>query len=505
MSEQNLHMPFMRTAVRGRSRWLWMSCLLGGLALVCLWLLEARFAGIEREELRVGDTPVTLYRAKGADALPLAVVAHGFGGSRQMMDQISLTLARAGFAVAAFDFPGHGRHPGLLSADVTRVEGTTMQLVAQTLAVTEAMRARADIGPGVSFVGHSMATDVVIRAARDVQGVRSVAALSMYSPAVTARHPERLLIVSGATEGHLRSAALDALRLVTPNAQEGETVTAGHVARRVDVAPFVGHVGVLYAERTLAQLTSWMAPEQMGTRPDMTGWIAGMLMVTLALLPWPLSHLFAERTSTPRPVAVQTFWTAVLTPVLPAIGAGAAVSFGVIGVAGFATLAAIFAIFGLVQLAVLLRAGHRAHLDVFGTGLFLVWGLGVFALALDRYGASFLPTGPRGAMMALMALGTVPLMLADRLLLAGARWWQRGVARFAVLLTLSGAMALSPTELGLTFTVLPVYVLFVAVYGALAYWIEARRGAGGLGLGAGVALAWAIAASTPLFAAGGVG
>ena len=107
--------------------------------------------------------------------------------------------------------------------------------------------------------------------------------------------------------------------------------------------------------------------------------------------------------------------------------------------------------------------------------------------------------------MALMALGTVPLMLADRVLLAGARWWQRGVARFTVLFTLSGAVALSPTELGLTFTVLPVYVLFVAVYGALAYWIEARRGAGGLGLGAGVALAWAIAASTPLFAAGGVG
>ncbi|WP_300971742.1 alpha/beta fold hydrolase [Thiocapsa sp.] len=41
---------------------------------------------------------------------PVVVIAHGFAGSRQMMQAYAVTLARNGYLAVTFDFPGHGRN-----------------------------------------------------------------------------------------------------------------------------------------------------------------------------------------------------------------------------------------------------------------------------------------------------------------------------------------------------------------------------------------------------------
>ncbi|MEL6678963.1 MAG: alpha/beta fold hydrolase, partial [Pseudomonadota bacterium] len=88
------------------------------LILLSVLRLEAGWRGIERAALSVDGTPVTLYAQPGAEG-PLVVVAHGFAGSRQLMDPFALTVARAGYRVASFDFMGHGRHPRPMTGDVT--------------------------------------------------------------------------------------------------------------------------------------------------------------------------------------------------------------------------------------------------------------------------------------------------------------------------------------------------------------------------------------------------
>lgn len=482
--------------------------LIVGLLAIVLWAcvqLESRFAGLDVETLTVGETPVTLYRTTAETAQPLVVVAHGFGGSRQMMDQISVTLARSGFSVAAFDFPGHGRHPGLLSPDVERIEGTTSQLVEATVDVTRAMGARADTAGPIALVGHSMATDVVIRAAQQLHDVGGVAAISMYSEAITATDPQRLLILSGEHESHLRNAGLRAIGQIDPDAGEGVTVFDGDVTRRSVVAPGVGHVGVLYSTKTLDEIVAWLteaAGISVTGAPDRTGWIAGMLLAALALLAWPLSYALPSKAMPDQPIVPWRMFLLVVALPIPVVAALAfLIPTGLGAIAGILTLAGIFGGWGLVQLIVLWRGGFRPNPpDGIGTAVFLFWGLVIFAVALDRYGAAFLPTGPRLGAMALMLLGTVPLMLADRMLSDGAPIWRRVVARLTLILALGGAMALNPTELGLTFTVLPVLALFFLVYGSIAQHIANRRGAGAAALGSGIALAWAVAASTPLFA-----
>jgi len=470
---------------------------------LCVWTLEARFKGLEVLHIAVEDTPVTLYRPMGEAALPPVVVAHGFGGSRQMMDQIAVSIARQGFAVASIDFIGHGRHGGKLSPDITRIEGTTQQLVASVERVADAIAARDDTTGPVSYVGHSMATDVIIRAAQARNDVGGVVAISMYSTALSETHPHCLLVVSGAGEGHLRQAGLDAARLIDPNAAEGQTVTRDDIKRRTAVAPHVGHVGVLYSAETLDEVTTWLRDATGQGREaalDWTGLVAGVLLVALVLLAWPLASLFPRRRDAGTTVPRRTFWMCLVAPIPFVLVAAALPTLGIAGNAAFGTLALILGAWGLIQMLLLYRAGVQfARPDALGLLSYVVLGLAVFAFALDRYGAAFVPTGERLVVLAVLLLGTIPCMIADTALVHGAPLWRRITARLALLIALSGAIAMAPVQLGIAFTTVPVLLLFFVVYGTIARWIAHRRGAGGVAIGKGVALAWALAASTPLF------
>lgn len=310
--------------------------LLGIACASALMLERMRAEGAPRFEMR-GDTPVTVY-GDGSSGLTV-LVSHGFAGSRQMMEAISLTLAQAGHLVVAFDYPGHGRHAGLLSPDVGRIEGTTQDLVDQTLKL-------APEGP-LALVGHSMATDVVVRAAQKLEEVRGVVAISMYSEAVTADFPQRLLIISGAQEGRLREVALEAAALVGP-ALEGETVTNGAIARRVVVAPLVGHAGVLWSGVTSQEIAAWLGPK---AAPVRTGPLIGVLLGAVVAAFWALAGFLPAGPQREAPSLRRAAAAALAGAV--AAGALGLTALPLFGVAGFGGLALCLGAFGAVGLAIL--------------------------------------------------------------------------------------------------------------------------------------------------------
>ncbi|MCE6949827.1 alpha/beta hydrolase [Cereibacter sphaeroides] len=466
-------------------------------------MLERARSGIERTAFPVGDTPATLYRPEGAAEAPLAVVAHGFGGSRQMMEAISLSLARAGMAVVSFDFHGQGRSRLPMSPDAFPNErgssGTTVQLMRQTLQVIEAAEALPGMRGPAALVGHSMATDILVRAARERGAIGPVALISAYSRQVTPETPAKLLILSGQREGGLREVALEMVHQVAPAAAEGETVRAGAVERRAAVSPWVGHAGVLWSPATLRELRDWLAP---GAAPvAATGpWIL-LLLGALVALAWPVAGLLPDRRRPAPEAGWRFFLVLLLLPALPA--AMAALQFGgsVLGFAGFGRIALFFGVWGAVQLALLAHyPGLELRIDWPALGALLAASL-AFALAMDRYAAAFLPTGPRIALTALLAAGTLPFMLAHAQLAHGARLWRRALLALVPILTLGGAMAAEPERLGLSFTVAPVFLLFLLVFGLMGRWIGGRTGPATVGVGLGIVLAWSIAASTPLFGA----
>ena len=100
----------------------------------------------------------------------MIVIAHGFAGSQQLMQPFAVTFARAGYIAVTFDFLGHGRNPRPLGGSITEIDGATRSLAAQTAEVVAFART---LGDGrVAILGHSMASDIVVRVAQARPGDR---------------------------------------------------------------------------------------------------------------------------------------------------------------------------------------------------------------------------------------------------------------------------------------------------------------------------------------------
>ncbi|PTX54715.1 serine aminopeptidase S33 family [Litoreibacter ponti] len=469
--------------------------------LISIVFLERERAGIERTVLAIGPTPATLYN--GSAEAPTVIIAHGFAGSRQLMDAYALTLARAGYRVLSYDVEGHGRHPEPMGGDVTRLDGTTALLVAQTRTVVDHARTLPGFTGELALLGHSMATDVIIRAALQDGDVDALVAVSSFSGAVTASEPDMLLTISGGTETRLRAEALRTARLVDPQAIEGETVAASGTTRRTAVAPYVGHIGVLYAPTALREANAWLDTafgRSSNTQPVTIGpWILALLGGAVLLFR-PLASLL-PLTERAAPLPTRRFLIATLAPMLaaPLLAMLVYTPFLPVLVADYLLIH--LALLGILQLVLLRPSLPRPSLA--GIALLVVWGIAVFGLLLDRYAASFVPTEGRLFIVAMLALGTIPAMVADASLSAAghAPLWRRVVLRLAFLISLAIPALLDPEGLGFILITFPVLILFFAVHGLMGRWVARRAGATTAGLGLGLILAWAIGVSFPMFAA----
>ncbi|MBK44266.1 MAG: alpha/beta hydrolase [Roseovarius sp.] len=479
------------------------------LAALALWQLEAQRAGLEITTRHVGETPVTRMAQPGADG-PVVVVAHGFAGSRQMMQAYGQDLARAGYRVWAFDFLGHGRHPVPMSGDVESIDGTTRLLVEQVRSVVDAALAAEGWQGEVALLGHSMATDIIIRTAIDDPRIGPVVAISAFSRAVTPTAPDTLLLITGAWEPGLRGFARDAVAMVNPEAGEGETVRKGDVVRRAVVAPWAEHVAVLHSRAGRAEAVAWL-DAAFGRASDVAVRATGpwflALMAAIVALAAPLSRLLPERVPpVPGALSPGRFGLVVAVPALLAPLLAVQVETRLLPVLVADYLALHLAIYGLCQLGLLWWLGRRPEgMRPVAVLAFLAWGLGVFGFSLDRYGANFWPTPERLLIIAALTLGALPFMLGDALLARGAALWQRLAARGAFLGSLALAVLLDTERLFFLAMIAPVILLFFLVFGLMGRWVAARAGAASAGLALGLILAWALGVSFPLFAPGGQG
>ena len=125
------------------------------------WQLQTMRFGLEITDLAVGTTPATVTRLPGITSAPVVVIAHGFAGSRQLMEGFALTLARAGYIVVSYDLAGHGRNPVPMSGDVSVITGTTQVLMDELARVSDAALALpgADVGRCVSHQWHNASAD----------------------------------------------------------------------------------------------------------------------------------------------------------------------------------------------------------------------------------------------------------------------------------------------------------------------------------------------------------
>lgn len=476
------------------------------LVLVSLWQLQGARQGIEISRQTVGETPVTRYAKPQADGAVI-VIAHGFAGSTQMMQAYALTLARANYRVYSFDFLGHGRNPVPMSGDVGVVDGTTRLLVDQTLEVIAAV-AQDDAPVGV--LGHSMATDVSVRAALDDRAnVGPIVLLSAFSGAVTAQAPADLLMIAGQWEGRLRAFGLEAVQLLKSDAQEGDIVRVGNVVRKAAVATKTEHVSILHSRVGQREALNWFNRafyQNAQTAIPATGWWLIGLLAGIVALVRPLARLLPARGGDEMRLDARAVLAVGVGPALVAPLLATWLNPNLLPVLVADYLALHLFIQGMLSLALLWGLGIRVRsVSVLGILALVVWGLGVFGLALDRYGANFVPIPERLWVIAALCIGTLPFMLADALVTAGgqAPLWQRLMFRVCFFASLALAVWLDFEGLFFLILIAPVMVLFYVVFGLMGRWVAARCGAATSGVALGLILAWALGVSFPFFAVAG--
>lgn len=467
---------------------------------------------------------------------PLAIIAHGFAGSKQLMQPYAVTLARNGYIAVTFDFPGHGRNP---QPFVARIEDEARR-VGVLLGALEQVTGFAAGLPGsdghLALLGHSMAGDVLLRYAkahRD-QVVASVLISPYMSATAPKTEPRNLLFVFGALEPEmLHQAGREAIvaasdgqlsdaAAVEPGVTYGDLADGS--ARRLVLAPGVEHIGVLYGQGGIGAALDWLnlAFGRAGDGfIDSRGRALGLLFLGIVALAWPLSR-WLPRAAT-QPMGAGLGWRRLLpVAILPAVLTPPILRFipsDYLPILLGDYLALHFGVYGLLTLAGLRLGslsqgagaappgGSIAPGRVFWPGLAIgtvaasAYLTLAVALPLDHYVTAFLPGAGRIGLILGILPGTLAYFAADAWLTQG-----QGSPRLAPLLTkalfllsLLGAVALNLSQLFFLIIIVPAILVFFLLYGLMGGWIYHRTRHPLVGaLAIGLAFAWSIAVTFPV-------
>jgi dienelactone hydrolase len=484
--------------------------------------LNSATHGLTIVHQRVGTIPVTVFKpAPGAPA-PAVVIAHGFAGSQQLMQPFAVTLARNGYVALTFDFPGHARNSTPLPGGLADHDARTKSLLAAVDTVVMFARNLPESDGRLALLGHSMASDIVVRYAQRHPAVEATVGVSLYSPGVTAGSPRNLLVIDGAWEpAMLRD---EAYRIVSmaANGPAQERVTYGKFAdgsaRRLALADGVEHIAVLYSKESMAETLGWLN-QAFGRRStsgflDARGLWLGLLYLGLVALAHPLAKLLPQVASTPQgigyrwrqllPIAIAP---ALLTPLmlwkLPSdflpilLGDYLALHFGLYG------LLTATGIWMLQRTRIKNIPSTSSSWRPFVIAILATAGYGIFAigLPLDWFVFSFLPGPKRFLLILAMLAGTLAYFGADEWLTRGATAPRAGyaVTKLFFLLSLVLAIALNLEKLFFLIIIVPAILAFFVVYGLFSTWAYRRTNHPWVGaIANGTAFAWAIGVTFPL-------
>jgi len=484
--------------------------------------LRSAETGLLITPMLVDGTPVTVFEPEAhSGKLPVIVVAHGFAGSQQLMRPIAVTLARNNYIAVTFDFPGHGRNPEPLGgglADQARSEHVLLDALGQVVRFAHGLKQ----GNGqFALLGHSMASDIVVRYAEAHPDIAATIAVSLFAPEITATSPRDLLVIDGAWEP---SVMQDEAFRVVGMAADGHAVadhTYGDLAsgtgRRLVLARGAEHIGVIYSADLLTQSVAWL-DDVFGRRSggfiDRCGVWLGLMFLGLVALARPIARLLPVVSFTA--VGSNARWGRLLTVTLsaavltPLILWKIPTNFLPILLGDY--LAVHFALFGLLTAIGLRLTSARNRwrgIGVDKTALAIgaltvaAYSIIVLGVPLDHFVTSFMPIPSRLPLIAAMLVGTLPYFITDEWLTSGdsAPFLAYTVTKISFLLSLMLAVALNLERLFFLVIIIPVMLIFFIIFGLFSRWAYRRTGNPFVAaIGNALAMGWAVAVTFPVVA-----
>ena len=471
-----------------------------GLGLIGLawWQVGRVRQGLVVRSLSQDGIPLRFIAPAGATNQPGILIAHGFGGSQQLMLGYAYVLAHAGYGTMLWDFAGHAANPAPLDRTGDTLQGNIDTAYA-------ALIAQPEIDPGrVALLGHSMGSGAVMSAGiADPARYRAVVAISPTGADVTPDRPPNLLLQAGQREARF---AENAQQLLAEAGGSSTDFATGR-ARAFVLVPQVEHITILFSDISHQVALRWL-DSAFGRLSGSDYADRRMVWYLLHLLGWllalvalsPLLPKMARPAN--RPVrwrrglglALAPFAAAVLLALTNLLIDVA--SLGGLSVGGGFALWCLY--MGLVWLLLGTRPGRLAAAD-------LTWGVLLFAVLWLAFGALaqfvWLPwflIPVRLVRWPLLAAAFLPWMWAAGLAQQGAGagqralWWlgQSILIPAGLLLT----MQLVP-GMGVLILVLPLLPLLFGVL-TVAGGAVARPGA--YAIGSALFFGWLVLAYFPL-------
>jgi pimeloyl-ACP methyl ester carboxylesterase len=411
--------------VLGRSRWMWISVAIV-LMLISWWSVLRLDDGLVVHRFNQDGVPLRYIRPSEGRDIPGVIIAHGFGGSQQIMLGYGYSLARAGFGVMILDFTGHGSNPNPRLNSSYELQS---DLYAAYLGLTS--QPEIDVQK-IALLGHSMGSGAVLRAGIDQPDrYKAVIAISPTSADVSITLPSNLMLQAGALEGRFVS---NAKRLLTQAGGPNADFKAG-LARRFEMIPNVEHISILFSKTSQGLAREWLE-DSFGVESTTDFSDTRIIWYGLHQIAWiillgavgPLITLKLDIIPV-QPKNVRRWLGFILAPFI-ALGIFKLLSTRMIlsTFLGFhvgGALALFLAIWGIVWLALAVRPKRLRWQSVLYGGLLFILLWAVPGLMAQYTWMQWFLVTPRLMRWPLLVLACLPLKLAAGHALYGTRGWRR--------------------------------------------------------------------------------
>lgn len=440
----------------------------------------------------------------------LVFIAHGFAGSSSFMRSIAVSLAKSGYTTIRFDFLGHGKHSLPYSGSITSLRGATSLFINQTNDIVDYYLKKYDKKSAV-IIGHSMATDIIVRTALKRDDINAVIGISTYTDAIQNDTPRNVLILNGEWESKLRNKALEILR--QSNIKDPlEDVLYGSfydgTSRKTVAIKNSDHVRILYSEQTQKEINDWISKTtNKNIEPNVNNiglWtivlISSLFFLFIIIIDYipnkrkikiniPVIHIFSVN-----------LVAAFLTPILLKTS-----TFEIINIPTHNYLINHLLLYSFFLMILIPNKIYRNILSTFNAYIFLIviiFYTLIIGGVIDSYISSFYPSSIRINLIAWTMLGCLPLMVIIQIFNDNQKnnLIMRNITNFFLVLSLSTAIYFNFEELFLLGYAIFLFIAFTLFFGFLSNVLNKKYGnLLSIGLVNGVTLSWTFAIALPIY------
>ncbi len=467
------------------------------LVMVLAWVMVLRpRSGLIIRPLERDGVPMLFMAPAAAQDVPAVLIAHGFGGSKQLMLGYGHVLAHAGYAVLLWDFAGHAANAAALDMGRDALQQNLDSAYAELIAQPEVDETQ------VALLGHSMGSGAVMTAGiRDVERYRATVAVSPTSAEVTETAPRNLLLQAGALEPQF---AENAEGLLAAAGGTNDDLANGR-GRAFVLIPLVEHITILFSPDSHQAALNWL--DDTFGRSNSSDYRDGRML-------WYLAHVVAgavalaaagplfPRVTDKVVTRPRWAWVALLTAPFLATGLLALVSqVGDITSLGGLLVGGALGLW-LLFMGLLFGLGYRPSRP---TRRSLLWGLVLFVLLWLILGAlaqivwlPWLLVPARLVRWPLLAFMCLPWTVAAAHGSHSPRWTTHAGWWFVQTVLISAGLLLAIVLIPGLFVLVLVLPLFPLIIGLMTIANAALRDPWASGLGNALLFAWLLLAYFPL-------